>query len=201
MEYIRTNIRDWCARSDLNADILFRVVSALPDLDGVWLAGGAVRRTISGASLDSDYDFFFRDADTLEKWSSLLPSNFAPVRETEHHKQWRGTIDGVDGPIDVQAIRFKYYASVEEVIDSFDYTICMVAVSGDDLVTTPEALWDLGRKRLAIHRVTYPVSTMRRMLKYTGQGYTACQGCMATLLRETARNPTALENLDIAYVD
>jgi hypothetical protein len=62
-------------------------------------------------------------------------------------------------------------------------------------------LWDLGRKRLAIHKVTYPVATMRRMIKYTRQGFNACAGCMATLLRETATSPEAMASLDIAYVD
>jgi len=62
-------------------------------------------------------------------------------------------------------------------------------------------LWDLGRKRLAINRITYPVSTMRRMLKYSKQGFFACGGCMATILQETILSPELHTQLDITYLD
>lgn len=198
---IRLNFADWCARSDSSTEAIDRVLSALPKLQGVWIAGGALRRTIANQPLDSDFDFFFRDADVLARWENNLPETLKPVRETQHHKHWRGVLPGSELPVDIQAIRFKFYDRAEAVIDSFDYTITMFALDGETLVTTPEALWDLGRRRLAIHRVTYPVATMRRMLKYTKQGHTACKGCMATLFRETMRSPDAMSHLDIGYVD
>lgn len=202
---MRTNFKDWCARSDASTDEVLRVVDAIGK--GAWCAGGAVRRTLIGKALDSDFDFFFRSQEALEVWEKRLPATLAMVNETEHHKHWRGPVAGSDLPIDVQAIKFRFYQSAEEVIDSFDYTITMFAIEVDDilgdytLVTTPEALWDLGRRKLAIHKVTYPVATMRRMYKYMQQGFTACQGCMATLLRETASHPEALARMDIQYVD
>lgn len=197
--FIRMDFEDFCRRSDHDTAPLVSVLQGLPK--GAWIAGGAVRRTLAGHVLDSDFDFFFRDDAALAEWQLKLPSAFRLVRETKHHKHWRGTVEGSELPIDIQAIKFAFYDSAEAVIDSFDYTITMFALDGTDLVTTPEALWDLGRKRLAIHKVTYPVATMRRMLKYGKQGFTACAGCMATLFRETARSPEALGALDIEYVD
>lgn len=197
--FIRMDFQDFCARSDHDVEPLLRVVNAMPK--GAWIAGGAVRRTLAGHSLDSDFDFFFRDETALEEWALKLPETFHLVRETQHHKHWRGTIEGSELPIDIQAIKFKFYDSAEAVIDSFDYTITMFALDGTDLVTTPEALWDLGRKRLAIHKVTYPVATLRRMLKYGKQGFVACSGCMATLFRETDKSPDALAAIDVEYVD
>lgn len=104
-------------------------------------------------------------------------------------------------PIDVQAIRFRFYESAEQVIDSFDYTVTMFVLDDNDLVTTPYALWDLGRRKLAVHRITYPVATMRRLLKYTKQGFTACAGCLQSILKQTADSPEAMGQLDIEYVD
>lgn len=199
MSSIEFNFEDFCARSGCDTAELNRVLSAVQN--GAWCAGGAIRRTLIKRALDSDFDFFFRDAEQLAEWEKLLPSGLSLVRETEHHKHWKGRIDGSDLPVEIQAIRFRYYASAAAVIDSFDYTITQFALDGDKLVTTPYALWDLGRKRLAIHKVTYPVATMRRMLKYSNQGFTACAGCMATLLRETATSPEAMGSLDIRYVD
>lgn len=189
----------FCARSDADTSELNRILAAVGN--GAWCAGGAIRRTLMKQALDSDFDFFFRSADALAEWEKKLPATVTFIRETEHHKHWKGTVEGSALPVEIQAIRFRYYDSAEAVIDSFDYTITQFALDGDRLVTTPEALWDLGRKRLAIHKVTYPVATMRRMLKYTRQGYTACAGCMATLLRETANSQEAQAALDIAYVD
>ncbi|SOC45725.1 hypothetical protein SAMN05892877_117114 [Rhizobium subbaraonis] len=197
-EFIRLNFQDFCDRSGRDTADLRRIASALPD---AWLAGGAIRRTLAGMSLDSDFDFFFRSQEHAEIFEANLPGTFRLVKETAHHKHWRGTVEGSDLPIDIQAITFKFYESAEAVIDSFDYTITMFCLDGDDLVTTPYALWDLGRKRLAVHRITYPVATMRRLLKYGKQGFTACSGCMSSILRETANSPEAMAQLDIEYVD
>lgn len=204
MTFVRFNFQDFCDRSGSKTDDLMRIIGALngnPFGANAWCAGGAIRRTLIGQSLDSDFDFFFRSEQHMTEWEAFLPSTMRLVRETQHHKHWRGTVEGSDLPIDVQAIKFKYYARAEDVIDSFDYTITMFCLDGNQLVTTPYALWDLGRKKLAIHRITYPVATMRRLLKYGRQGFNACAGCLSSILRETAQSPEAMGQLDIEYVD
>lgn len=199
MSYFRTDFHEFCNRSGCDTETVDRITSVIGR--GAWLAGGALRRTLIGHSLDSDFDFFFKSADALEAWADILPSSLKLVRETEHHKHYRGTIEGSELPIDVQAIRFRFYETAEQVIDSFDYTVTMFCLDGKDLVTTPYALWDLGRRKLAVHKVTYPVATMRRLLKYTKQGFTACAGCLQSILKETATSPEAMGQLDIEYVD
>lgn len=199
MTYFKTGFHEFCERSGCNTDDVDRVVKAIGA--GAWLAGGAIRRTLIGHAMDSDFDFFFASADALKAWEGRLPYSLKLVRETEHHKHYRGTIEGSELPIDVQAIRFKFYETAEQVIDSFDYTVTMFCLDGTSLVTTPYALWDLGRKRLAVHRITYPVATMRRLLKYTKQGFTACSGCLQSILTETVASPEAMGQLDITYID
>lgn len=198
-QFIRIPFAAWCTRYDLAADVLDAVLDGLPS--GAWIAGGALRRTLIKAPLDSDFDFFFRSEEALAEWESKLPETMKLVAETQHHKQWRGSLPDVPQVVDVQAIRFRFYETAQDVIDSFDYTITQFVLDGEDLVTTPEALWDLGRRRLAIHKVTYPVATMRRMLKYTKQGFTACAGCMKALLTAPINNPNLLDQLDVHYVD
>lgn len=199
MTYFRTNFEDFCARSGCDTAAITRIYEALGN--GAWMAGGAIRRTLIGQPLDSDFDFFFKSAEALEEWEKGLPSGLKLVRETEHHKHWRGTVAGSELPVDIQAIRFRFYDTAEAVIDSFDYTITMFILDDDDLVTTPLALWDLGRRKLAVHKISYPVATMRRLLKYTKQGFTACAGCLQSILKETAASPEAMAQLDIEYVD
>jgi len=196
----KTNLQDFCERGGADPSEVQRVYSAV-GTPGCWLGGGSIRRTLLGQPLDSDFDFFFKSEEALGFWQDSLPNTVVKVKETEHHIQYEGTLRGSDLKVILQAIRFKYYTSAEEVLDSFDYTITQVVYDGTYLHTTPEALWDMGRKKLVIHKVTYPVSTMRRMLKYTSQGFTACSGCMKTLFTETINSPDALSQMDITYVD
>lgn len=185
---------------------LSRVLDALawPPVgpQGPWLGGGALRRTLAKMPLESDFDFFFRDADQLEAFSASLEKvGLTKTRETAHHVQFSGYLAAATREVIIQCIRFRYYETAEQVIDSFDFTICQFAFDGERITCGEFALWDLGRKRLAIHKLTYPVSTMRRLIKYTKQGFTACGGCLATILRETSASPELLGQLDIQYVD
>lgn len=201
------DLEEFLARSTdkpFDETTLRSVLDKLPPCSktGPWIAGGALRRTLQGKEPESDFDFFFRDADQLRDFTERLEKQgLAKIRETEHHVHYRGRLTA-DGPErDIQCIRFSFYQSASAVIDSFDYTICMLAFDGITLTVGEYTLWDLGRKRLAIHKITYPVATMRRMLKYTRQGFTACKGCLTAILRAVPENPELLAQLKVEYVD
>jgi hypothetical protein len=199
------NFEDFLARStdkEFSATTLARILAGLPDLGahGPWIAGGAVRRTALAQEPDSDFDFFFRNADQLAVFAADLEGKgFTKFRETEHHLHYRGYLPGDPLQRDIQCIRFSFYESAEQVINSFDFTLCMLAFDGLTLTVGDFTLWDLGRKRLAVNRITFPVSSMRRLLKYTRQGFYACNGALNALLKATAENPKL--RTDIAYVD
>lgn len=200
-------LEDFLARSTekpFSETELSGVLSGLPALSasGPWMAGGALRRTLLGEMPDSDFDFFFRDEAQLTAFAADLEGRgFTKVKETPHHLQYRGAAGPSSLPRDIQLIRFKFYRAASEVIDSFDYTICQFAFDGTTLTVGDYSLWDLGRKRLAVHKITYPVASMRRLIKYQKQGFWACGGCLATILRETATKPELQTQLDIQYVD
>jgi hypothetical protein len=204
---IAMNLEDFLARSTDRAfeeTTLYKVLQELPSCrpDGPWIAGGALRRTLQGKEPESDFDFFFRDKDQLECFALTLSAlGLEKIRETQHHVHYRGRLGSEAAIRDVQCIRFAFYDSASAVIDSFDFTICMLAFDGKTLTLGDFTLWDLGRKRLAIHKISYPVATMRRMLKYTSQGFTACKGCLASILKAVPENPKLLEQLQIEYVD
>lgn len=199
-----TDLRDFLARStdqSFEETTLAQVLCALPPLatTGPWVAGGSLRRTLLRQEPDSDFDFFFRDADQLDDFrKGVEAAGLLKVRETAHHVHYRGRLAG-SIERDVQLIRFAFYANPEAVIDSFDFTICQMAYDGEKLFLGEHTLWDLGRKRLAVHKITFPVSSLRRMLKYAKQGFTACNGCLAALLRASVDNPEL--RMDVAYVD
>lgn len=204
-EYIKIDLGYFSTRNGLDIESLNDHTSNMPDVEGAWLAGGAIRRFIQKKALDTDFDYFFKSKKVMDDWISKLPEGLEKIKETKHHIHFRGVIAENHLPIDVQAINFKYYKSPKEVIDSFDYTITQFILSESNVICSPESLWDLARMKLVVHKVTYPVSTMRRMIKYTRQGFTACTGCLQTFLGEvitlSQTDPDFMEKMKIEYID
>jgi hypothetical protein len=71
------DMREFLARSTERAfedTTLAKVLAGLPALspDGPYLAGGSLRRTLLQQEPDSDFDFFFRDADQLAAFTAGL---------------------------------------------------------------------------------------------------------------------------------
>jgi hypothetical protein len=183
--------------------IIFDILKVLPEVgNGVWLAGGALRRTLIGQGLTSDMDFFFSSREKLESFRAELTSMGAKKKnETKHQETYLFTPEDWEyDEIEVQLIKIGYYSSATDLLDSFDFTITQFAYDGTNLYTGPYSLWDLSRKRLAVHKITYGVASMRRMIKYSNQGFTACAGCMGEFLLEIAEDPSKI-NMEVQYID
>ena len=191
---------------------LARRLSRMPPVasGGPWLAGGAVRRTIQGISLDSDYDFFFRDAAQKDDFIANAKAMGASVYGTNSKNTTlvipSKIITDIDGKniklpeLKLQAIHFAYYDSPEAVIDSFDFTLCQFAFDGNAIFMGEFSLWDVARKKIVPHRLSYATSSVRRLLKYSSQGFTACGGCISEVLQQVVANPSIIE-ADTLYID
>ncbi len=60
---------------------------------------------------------------------------------------------------------------------------------------------DIRNKKMRVHRITYPLSTMRRVIKYAKKGFYACKG---TLVATSEALTDAMRRGDentVAYVD
>ena len=180
---------------------LVKLLPSLPavHVDGPWIAGGAIRRTLLGDSLSSDIDYFFRDeAQATAFHDDMLQRKGWEIRRTEQNVTYGLRVE--NATVIVQAIRMGFYPSPAAVIDSFDFTITQFAYDGESLYCGEFSLWDLARKRLALHRLTYGASTVRRLIKYTRQGFTACGGCLADILESTVADPATIHR-EVQYVD
>jgi len=185
--------------------------------DGPWICGGAVRRTLLGASIDSDIDIFSSSAEQLDAAVEHL-LNVLDDRNINHHTNSRNTSmvhevvvklphqsseknDGIKS-VKVQFIK-KYYPSVNDVLDSFDFTICQFGYDGENLFHGEYSLWDLGRRRLAVNRITRPVSSIRRLVKYSNQGFTFCNGTITSILASAGVDVKTLADSGILvdYID
>ncbi|OPH61910.1 hypothetical protein BC351_01320 [Paenibacillus ferrarius] len=197
------NFKEFLSRfmNDVDDHELFAVLKGLPDFitNEMWLAGGAIRRTLIGSELSSDFDLFFKNEAILKQYAKSLEGKKAKkTAETEHHITYCLDIKGNTRII--QLIKIGYYESPEAVIDTFDFTIAQFAYDGTDLFCGRYSLWDLSRKRLALHKLTYGVATMRRLIKYTKQDFTACAGVMQSILEAVVNDPKVVQS-NIQYID
>jgi len=180
----------------------FDIMEQLPPVSkkGPWLCGGAIRRTLTGNDIISDLDFFFANEDQYDTFCKKLKDDNAAelVRETDFNRTFKAHAD--DKEYEVQAIRHQWFDSIDEVLESFDFTITMTGYDGTDIVVGDYTLFDLGRKRLQVNEVTYGTSTIRRIVKYAKQGYWACPGAITDILERVIANPETV-NPNIVSID
>jgi len=166
--------------------------------NGPFLVGGSVRRLIIGQPQDSDFDVGFASFSQLDESTATLLGKGA--KQTADTDFYRGFTFEINGKARVIQFLKVAYGSAADVIDSFDFTICQTAYDSERLIFGDFTLYDLGRKRLAIHKVTHAKSTVRRLLKYGKQGFTVCSGCIDSILKAVVANPS-LADSEVQYVD
>lgn len=159
------------------------------------LAGGYVRRGMIGQPQDSDIDLFFKTEEDFKAQEAHLKASGFTL-----HKENKSTKTYIKDGQEYQLIFGRYYSTYEELLDTFDYTICQCAMlSSGKVLCTLEFLLDAYRKRLAVHKITYPVASCRRMLKYARQGFTVCDGTITQLL--LSATPENVNTDSVRYID
>ena len=175
--------------------------------NGPWIAGGAIRRAIMRKPAnESDIDLFFKtEKQMLETQEKLLKCGYVKSLETAHS----AFFELKEEPAHLLGCMFKkinlvfieFYESPEDVIDTFDYTICQFITDLKTLVCGPYSLFDLANRRLRIHGITYPNASLRRMIKYGRQGFTACDGTIVDFIQIVRGMREEQLNLTFKYID
>lgn len=201
-------------REEYDDNDFARALKRLPaaSSDGPWVAGGSVRRLVMRLPQDSDYDYFFKDQAQFDAFCSAMEALGAKrVNENDFNVTFK--LPAVDakpveddvfepaGPeLKVQAIRIAFHETLDAVIESFDFSICQTGFDGTDFLFGQWTLFDLANKRLVPGKLRYGTSSLRRVIKYTRQGYTICGGGLASILEQVADNPEIIQR-EVEYVD
>lgn len=164
--------------------------------DGPWLAGGAVREYITN-SIVKDFDFFFKNQEQFDNFKTHL---FNIGYEVKYENEHNITMFCAETKYLIQLIKIKFFDTAEEVLDSFDFTICQFLTDGKKIMYPPFSMIDLFRKRLVVHKINYGVSTLKRIIKYTKKGYYLCGGATTALLQQIIDNPQSIQE-NIVYID
>jgi hypothetical protein len=104
---------------------------------------------------------------------------------------------------EIQIMKMSWYDSPEHVIDTFDLTIAQIATDGEFVYLNPLTQFDLAKKRLVLHRMQFPASTIRRIVKYAAKGYYACPGSLVNISSEIQQwtQKMDIDEANFVYLD
>lgn len=208
-KFAYSSLRDLDERG-LDVEFLCKLLDVLPH--GCFVAGGAIESIYRGEK-PKDYDVYFsgpvdyrqlidiinasnlpNPVESLEFFRGYKLSRTMEELEKPENKNIRFIDVTCEGKPKIQLITAMMYESPEHAIDTFDFTAAMGAAvphrsledrSQHEIIMHPMMPLDVARKRLVLHRMTFPASTMRRMIKYTHKGYYACPGSLQQMAQAT----------------
>lgn len=196
--------------SQNKTDILKFVTSKLDVTDllesgDVYLAGGAPRDSVTQMEAPNDWDFFFKTKDAASEFKArmdIIPGMDVIFKCPQGLLESR-KIPMLNSAIKVQAIMPRYYDSPETLLDQFDFTCTQWHWNGQNVeVFSSKVVRDTLSKTLRLHKLTAPVSTIRRLHKYRDRGYNsvnATEDLVATLITSSPEN---LDDFDMRwYID
>lgn len=159
-----------------------------PDLkNGPWIAGGAPLRWYQGKPVgESDIDIFCRDSLQADevltrikdygRWTEKFNSENAVTvgywSKEAFATQWT-----------LQIIKRRYFKSIEDVIRSFDLTVCEIGTCGNEWELGPFTARDIRKKNLRFKLPLQPDS-VKRLTKYWIYGYRPVNGTIDSIVND-----------------
>lgn len=177
----------------------YPIIEDILNTEGVYLAGGFLRTLVDPQDEIQDIDIFFRNKQIAEKFKQEMIDNGYSLIFSCPKGELFSFRDENDTKI--QLITKFYYEDVDQLINSFDITACCVATEdGVNLVKHRRFIFDVLNKRLNINKVTFPVATLSRIMKYKDKGFT--MSGKASTEYVTQVNMMTLDETNMAlYVD
>ena len=165
--------------------------------NGCVLAGGALRTSIKPNDTLSDYDLFFLSKDKLVetinrfKKDGWEPAFICPNKElyTYKYKDYK-----------VQLIAKLIYNSVEELLASFDFTICQAAFDGEFFYYDKRMIISLKTNTIELNQITYPVATISRLFKYKQKSYKVKATTIRDIVKQISERSFTKEQMEL-YID
>ncbi len=156
--------------------------------NGCFLAGGSLRTLINDEEV-CDFDLFFNgqlmyqpvDQDVFQP---VLPARVIEVREILEKENFDLIFECPEGKLftykkgemKVQLI-LETAGTPDEVINQFDINAGRCAFDGEFIYIPLQFARDVKTKYLSIHDVSFPVATMKRLVKYSNKGYNINRAC------------------------
>lgn len=146
-------------------------LAELLQIDGVVLAGGAIRDAISDTE-PKDYDIFFTNIIALDQAIIFIEKHMELSAGTHYTKTYKTDTNQLyDKFITVQIVFKNFYADRQAIINSFDFTNTMFAIDKTGFAIGEKTLGDIVDNKVGINVITKPLSSLNRLVKYVRMGY------------------------------
>lgn len=161
----------------LFSDNIVARLSTYLELDienGPWLAGGAVRKSYLGQSIEnSDLDIWFASSEQFEKAKKqVIALGASEAYSTDNAISYK-FYEGFKS-YTIQLIRRRFFKSASEIINGFDFTVCQLATDGARLIVGEHTIRDIKTRTLRLAQYQLPEHIVPRIIKYMVYGYRPC---------------------------
>jgi len=157
--------------------------------NGPWIAGGSCLRWYQSQSVGaSDIDVFCSDArqaaDVIQRVKDTGRFN------TKYESTNATTLSywGQNGSTQwtIQIITRRFFKNIEDVIGSFDITVCEIATCGNEWILGPMTARDIREQNLRF-KLPLQADAVKRLTKYWTYGYRPVKGTVELI----AKNPNS----------
>lgn len=147
-----------------------RLLTAAQNLPGCCIAGGAPLALFTGElGTIKDWDLFFTSEEALDAAiKSLEDSGFVPAL---NHFETTLALTYVKKPVIVQAVKRRFYDTIDQIFEDFDFTVCCVAVCGNDICYTRLAERHIASRTYDLVRPHSFSMCIKRIARYAQKGY------------------------------
>jgi len=170
--------------------------------NGVMLAGGFLRWMVSVDGTlspeSTDIDLFFTSSEIYQETKRYFDDRTEKIFQCpedllatyRHSSGWN-----------IQCIAIKFYPDAYHVIRDFDFTMCCFSTDGKDLAYHRLAIEDALNKALRWNKITYPASSLRRLMKFARRGFFMPEQEYQYFVDMIANHSPDIINSQIVYVD
>lgn len=142
----------------------------------IFLAGGAIRTVLECSNEEvSDFDFFFKTFEVVgELREKLIQDGWEITFSCPEEKLFTYK----KGKHKLQLICEFEYRDMVHLLGEFDMTGCCGGYHDGAIYFTRPFVRAVFSKKLRIQNVTYPVATIKRLIKYEKKGYNVTQAAI-----------------------
>lgn len=162
-----------------------------PQKNGPWVAGGSCLAWYQHKSCFSDIDVYFKNEKQYDRLTKELLQNLSDIGliisniyKTENAVTYK--IKSRDTGKSMPAIQFikkNWFQNPQEVINSFDITVCQIAWDGHRIIYNNSFVDDEKNRVLRFSSIS--PSSHRRLVKYMCYGYWPHDGCIEQLVQDS----------------
>jgi len=155
-----------------------------PDLKhGPWIAGGAPLRWYQGQPVgESDIDVFCRDVIQADELIERIKSygRYTIKFQSENAITFDYWSKSNNDRWTIQVIRRRFFKDIQEVISSFDITVCEIGTTGTEWVLGTNTARDIREHNLRFKLPLQP-DAPKRLTKYWVYGYRPVEGTLEAI--------------------